>query len=248
MVVDAYGIGFVLAGALFAGFTTGLAGFGTGLVAAGFWFHVLPAGLVPPMIAMGSVAGQWVGLVAVKRQFDWPRAAPFLIGGVLGVPLGVLALAVSSPTMLRTLVGCFLTIYAVVQISGLSRHSLTVPQDKRADGLIGLGGGFLGGFAGLSGILPLIWLQLSGGPSAEQRAIYQPFNMVVLALSSVAMWLGGQFPPGTWLMLAIAVPGIAVGAFAGARFSTRVSEAAFRMCVLCLLLGSGVFLVGRALF
>ena len=32
----------VLLGALLAGFTTGFAGFGTGLVASGLWFHALP--------------------------------------------------------------------------------------------------------------------------------------------------------------------------------------------------------------
>jgi hypothetical protein len=38
----------VLLGALVAGFTTGLAGFGTALVASGFWLHALPAAVVPP--------------------------------------------------------------------------------------------------------------------------------------------------------------------------------------------------------
>ena len=38
--------------------------------------------------------------------------------------------------------------------------------------------GFTTGFAGfgLSGPLPLIWLQLRGETSDRQRAIYQPFN------------------------------------------------------------------------
>ena len=45
---DPASLAFVLIGALLAGFTTGFAGFGTGLVAAGLWFHALPAEMVPP--------------------------------------------------------------------------------------------------------------------------------------------------------------------------------------------------------
>ena len=66
----------VIAGALLAGFTTGFAGFGTGLVASGIWFHALPAAMVPPLVALASVAAQMVGLVTVRKAFDWPRARP----------------------------------------------------------------------------------------------------------------------------------------------------------------------------
>jgi uncharacterized membrane protein YfcA len=83
----------VMVAALVAGFTTGFAGFGTGLVASGLWLQALPAALVPPLVALNSAAAQIVGLVMVRSAFDWSRAAPYLIGGVIGVPLGVAALA-----------------------------------------------------------------------------------------------------------------------------------------------------------
>src|SRR3546814_1534020 len=86
---DTATLAFLLLGALAAGFVTGFAGFGTGLVASGFWFHVLPAALVPPMVVIASVTAQLISLAGLRPKFDWPRAAPFLIGGALGVPLGV---------------------------------------------------------------------------------------------------------------------------------------------------------------
>ena len=57
---DAAAWALVMAGALIAGFTTGFAGFGTGLVASGFWFYALPAHAVPPLVAFASVAAQIV--------------------------------------------------------------------------------------------------------------------------------------------------------------------------------------------
>src|SRR5690606_26197757 len=185
----------VLSGAFVAGFTTGFAGFGTGLVASGLWFHALPAATVPPLVALASVAAQLVGLIAVRKAFDWRRTAPFLLGGAIGVPVGVAALSAAWPDVLRTSVGIFLVAYALLQLGGTGRVEIGNWGGQKADGAVGLGGGFLGGFAGLSGPLPLVWLQLRGGPRDRQRAAYQPFNLVVLALASLGMAASGQMGP-----------------------------------------------------
>jgi uncharacterized membrane protein YfcA len=68
---DPASLAFVLIGALLAGFTTGFAGFGTGLVAAGLWFHALPTEMVPPLVALTAVAAQLVGLATMRRSFEW---------------------------------------------------------------------------------------------------------------------------------------------------------------------------------
>lgn len=234
---------FVLLGALIAGFITGFAGFGTALVASGLWFHALPAGMVPPMAALASVGAQTVGLIAVRSSFDWRRAAPYLVGGAVGVPVGVAALKVASPELLKTSVGAFLVAYAVFQLSGLTRLSIGHWGGRGADGAVGVGGGFLGGFSGLSGPLPLIWLQLRGGESAGQRATYQPFNLVVLALASIGMGISGQIDAHVLIVSAVATPVTLISAWIGVRAYAGVSEELFRRVVLCLLLASGAILL-----
>ena len=237
----------VLLGALIAGFTTGFAGFGTGLVSSGLWFHALPPGMVPPLVALASVAAQLVGSITVRKAFDWRRTMPFLLGGALGVPLGVAALSAASPGLLRTSVGIFLVVYALSQLGRLDRFKIGDWGGRAADGAVGLGGGLLGGFAGLSGPLPLIWLQLRGGPSDRQRATYQPFNLVVLGLACVGMALSGQIDAGVLWIAGLCLPATLVGAWLGARLYVGVSEEAFRRAVLTLLLGSGAILIGQAL-
>ena len=69
--LDVQTLAIVVIGALVAGFTTGFAGFGTGLVASGLWFHALPAAMVPPLVALASVAAQLVGLVTVRKSFAY---------------------------------------------------------------------------------------------------------------------------------------------------------------------------------
>lgn len=244
---DLASLAFVLIGALIAGFTTGFAGFGTGLVASGLWFHALPAPMVPPLVALAAVAAQLVGLAAVRSAFEWRRATPYLLGGAWGVPLGVAALDLASPDTLRLSVGLFLAGYAGFQLLGLVRFGIGNRGGRAADGAVGVAGGFLGGFAGLSGALPLVWLQMRGGPSARQRATYQPFNLIVLALASAGMAVSGALDARVLAVAALCLPVTLAGAWLGVRAYTGVGERAFRRVVMALLLGSGAILVAQSI-
>ena len=237
---------FVLLGAFVAGFTTGFAGFGTGLVSSGLWFHVLPAPLVPPLVALASVAAQLVGLFTVRKAFEWRSVLPYLVGALVGVPLGVWLLSIASPAVLRLSVAAFLVTYALMNLGGLAQFSVGGWGGRKADGAVGIGGGILGGFAGLSGPLPVIWLQLRGGPSDQQRATYQPFNLIVLSLASAGMAIGGRVDQGVLIVAGMCLPVTLFGAWLGMRAYIGVSEAIFRKVILILLLGSGLILIGQA--
>jgi uncharacterized membrane protein YfcA len=240
---DAFSLSLVLIAALVAGFVTGFAGFGTGLVASGLWFHALPAPMVPPLVALASVVAQVVGLATVRKAFEWRRTMPYLIGGLAGVPLGVAALKYATPEVLRLSVGGFMFVYAVFQLSGMARLSIGAWGGRPSDGVVGAGGGFLGGFAGLSAPLPLVWLQMRGGTSTEQRATYQPFNLIVLAAASAGMSVSGAIDRDVLIVGALCLPPTLIGAWLGARIYTGVSETAFRRVVLLLLLVSGAILI-----
>ena len=243
---DSTTLAFVIAGALVAGFTTGFAGFGTGLVASGFWFHVLPAAAVPPLVALASVVGQIVGLVTVRSAFDWKRMLPFLVGGAIGIPLGVAALAVVPPFWLKTSAGAFLVLYSAYQLLVRRRREIGAWGGRWADGVIGACGGFLGGFAGLSAPVPVMWLQLRGGTTDSQRAIYQPFNLIVLTLASAGMALDGQITAQVAWIALVCLPVTIGGAWIGARLYGAVSPRTFQRLVLCLLLASGAILLAQA--
>jgi uncharacterized membrane protein YfcA len=167
----------------------------------------------------------------------------------------VAALSHASPDTLRLSVGLFLAGYAGFQLLGFARRGIGNLGGRAADGTIGIAGGFLGGFAGLSGALPLVWLQMRGGPSARQRATYQPFNLIVLSLASLivlslaslGMALSGALDARVLTIAALCLPVTLAGAWLGARVYTGVSEVAFRRIVLVLLLGSGAILIIQGL-
>lgn len=243
---DAGGWAVVLAGALTAGFITGFSGFGTALVASAFWYFALPAAMVPPLVTLLGVAGQLMGVASFRAAFDWRRVWPYLAGGVPGVPAGVALLGLASPVALKLAVGLLLVAYAGWQLSGRLRPGLGGWGGRPADAAVGFGGGVLGGFAGLSGPLPIVWLQLRGGPSPDQRAVYQPFNLMILSLAAASMAAVGHVDGAVLIVAAACLPLSLTGAWLGLRLFRRSGEALFRRVVLGLLLVSGVSLVAQA--
>jgi hypothetical protein len=64
-----------------------------------------------------------------------------------GVPPGVAALT-AFPVMLKLSIGAFLVAYATYQLTNRLRWHIGRWGVRATDGVVGLGGGFLGGFAG----------------------------------------------------------------------------------------------------
>ncbi|MDH3229487.1 MAG: sulfite exporter TauE/SafE family protein [Alphaproteobacteria bacterium] len=228
----------VLAGALLGGFVNGLAGFGTGLVALGLWLHVIDPLLAAPLVVICSVIAQIQSLVAIRPAISLSRLWPYLLGGMLGVPVGVLALDRVEVATFRVAVGVFLVCYCAFTL--LSRRLPVIDWGGRpADGAVGLAGGVLGGAAGLSGALPTVWCGLKGWGKAEQRAVYQPFNLIILSWALISYAVGGVLTAEVGRLTLICLPGTVLGVWLGVKAYGRVDDRQFRRIVLWLLLASG---------
>src|SRR5262249_28536142 len=89
-----------LSGAFSAAFVTGLAGFAFAIVAAAVWLHVMtPAEATPLIVAYGLIV-QGVSVWKLRRSIQWKRLMPFLIGGIIGVPIGAELLRWAAPSEL----------------------------------------------------------------------------------------------------------------------------------------------------
>ncbi len=68
--VDTVAYALLLLGALAGGFVSGLAGFGTALMALGIWLYILPPSLAVPLVLICSVIAQTATLPSMWRSFD----------------------------------------------------------------------------------------------------------------------------------------------------------------------------------
>jgi uncharacterized membrane protein YfcA len=171
---------------------------------------------------------------------------PFLVGGVIGVPIGVELLRWASPGDLRLAVGAILVLFSLWNLFRPSLASMA-RAGIVADGAVGLVNGIIGGATGLAGIVAVIWCSLRGWPPAEQRAVFQPSGVTVFAMS--ALWLGGAGMIGgdTLILFLIGLPALALGTWAGLRLFGKLDDQAFRRIVLVLLLisGASLLILGR---
>jgi uncharacterized protein len=229
-------------GTFAAAFVTGLAGFAFGIVAAAVWLHFLaPAQAAGLIVAFGLIV-QGVSVWKLRRAIKWPRLVPFLIGGVIGVPIGGELLRWTAPANLRIAVGAILVLFSLYNLVRPSLAS-AARAGLLADGAVGIVNGVIGGATGLAGIAAVIWCSLRGWPPAEQRAVFQPSGVAVFAMTG--LWLGGTGMIGadTLALFLIGLPALAVGTWSGLKLFGKLDDQAFRRVVLVLLLISGLSLV-----
>src|SRR5215471_302926 len=159
MSLPAYALLFV--GALAGGFVSGLAGFGTALMALGIWLYVLPPSLAVPLVLICSVVAQSSTLPSMWKSFDLTLVWPFLIGGLAGVPLGTMLVAHADPKVFKLTIGVLLLIFPTALY--LNRRPFAFKFGGRvADGAIGFAGGILGGRAVIKSKLPILWANVRG--------------------------------------------------------------------------------------
>lgn len=236
----------VALGAATAGFVQGLSGFAFGLVAMSFWAWVLDPKLAAVLAVMGAFTGQVVAAFSVRRGVDLRSLAPYCLGGLAGVPLGVLLLPHLDITLFKGGLGALLLIWCPAMLFARNLPKITF-GGRIADAVIGLGGGVLGGLGGFTGTVPTLWCTLRGYDRDAQRAIIQNFNLAMLSVTVATYLITGVVTASMMPMLAIVLPSMLIPAFLGTRVYLGISETAFRRVVLLLLTLSGMALLGSAL-
>jgi uncharacterized membrane protein YfcA len=237
---------YLAAGALAGGFINGLAGFGTGLFALGFWLQILPPEQAVPIVCISAVVPGLHGVWAVRKEIvDQPRRlSRFLVPGLLGVPLGVAALSIVNPDHLKVAIGLMLVFYG-----GYFSFKHSLPKIERSkpivDISVGLLGGVLGGLASLSGPAPAIWCSLQSWTKSESRAVMQSFNVVILGASAVLFFIKGLYTFELLKLIAIALPLSMVASLLGLSLFRRLSTDRFRRLTIMMMLVSGVALLIR---
>lgn len=236
----------VVAGAALAGFVQGLTGFGFSLVALSVWAWALEPRLAAVMAVFGGLTGQVMAAATVRRGFDFKRLLPFAVGGLLGVPVGILILPHLDMPVFKAILGLLLTAWCPAMLVSGKLPRITW-GGRGADGAVGWLGGILGGLGGFTGLLPTLWCTLRGLPKDVQRALIQNLNLMVLALTMVAYLVSGLVTRDTWPYLLVVAPAMLIPAFVGTRVYTGISELTFRRVVLGLLTASGLAMLGSAI-
>jgi hypothetical protein len=232
----------VTSGALAGGFVSGLAGFGTGITALGIWLYAVSPSIAASLVIVCSVVSQLQTLPTIWPSIEAKRVLPFIMPGLIGVPVGTAFLTWLDPRIVKLGIGGLLVTFSVCMLFGRS-WGARAWGGRLADGLVGFGGGVLGGLAGLSGPLPTMWATFRGWTKAESRSVFQAFNSSILIIALLVHAAAGLLTKDVGWAVMAALPGTVVGAWSGAQAYKRLTDHRFRVIILTLLCISGGALV-----
>ena len=232
---------FLWLGALVGGIAAGASGFAFGLAASSIWLHKIDPLHSAILITASGMFLHMTTLWPLRRHIEFSRLSPFVIGGVIGVPIGVYLLAYTDAATLKVALGTFLVVFGGYALLAPKLPSFTA-GGRAADGTIGFIGGILGGIGGYSGVLPTIWTQLRGWSKEAARAVYQPYVIIIQAITVIGILLVAFDWTSIKLFIAI-LPPVLVGTWIGWQLFGRLNDRRFRQALAVLLIVSGATLV-----
>jgi uncharacterized protein len=244
--MDGIVLGLFLVAAFIGGFASGVAGFAMGFVVSGIWLHILTPIQTTTLIVGYGLLTQGYGVWRLRHALAWQKIAPFIIGGMIGVPIGTMLLTYINPAYLRSGVGLLLVAYGSY---GLAQPKLKpVPDRLAADGGIGFVNGVLAGLTGLPGFIITIWCQLRGWTKDLQRAVFQPVMLAAIVMNVISLGIAGAITADTLQLYLLGLPAMLAGLWAGFKLYGKLDDVAFRKVILVLLLIAGLGLISSQLY
>lgn len=225
-------VGFVLLafGVVLGSTLNAAAGFGFSLLTVPLMAVVIgpkEAVVLSSVLSLGSNA-----IVAARSRDDIERGigSRILLGSLLGLPVGAVALTRLDTQPLQVLIGVAVLLSAGVLALGV--------QLRRPNASVDVGAGFVSGMfktsAGISGPPIVILLQGRGLAKAAFRATTAGVVVAVNLVSLVLFAAVGQFDRVVVAAALVSLPALPVGYWLGDRVHARLPEEWFRTLVLVL--------------
>jgi uncharacterized membrane protein YfcA len=234
-----------LATAVFlGGLVSGFSGFAFSAAAGAILLHFLPPMQAIPLMMICSVVTQATSMLIVRKFVVWSDLLPLLIGGAVGLPIALFLLTLMEPTAFRIAFGIFLVGYALAMLCRPALAAVRSIGGPTVNSIVGFGGGFVGGLTAMPGALPVIWCELNGIPKERQRAMVQPFILLMQIFAILMLSLSpGAINRELVNNIAMAIPALLTGTLFGMALFGRVDDRKFRIAVLFLLFISGCLMI-----
>ena len=191
-----------------------------------------------------STAIQLYAVWKIRASIRWLSLWPMAAAGAVTIPLGVRMLLHLNGAVYAVGLGAFLTAYGCYAV--FRRGTRVVRGGVWRDVAVGALGGLAGGLAGLPGLFVTIWCSMRGWDRLQQRAVYQPYILVMQLVTIV--WLRWETSTDMHVTQDLRfVPFALLGAIGGLALFQRMSNKQFQAAVSALLMLSGIGLLSRLL-
>lgn len=205
-----------------------------------FHFHDDPVRIVQIMITC-SIANQAAMTWAIRRDINWRELTVYFAGGAPGLAVGVWVLLNVDRALFTQIFGAFLLAYGIYM---LVRKPIVIrSQSIWPDVIAGVLGGITGGAAGFPGAFVTIWCGMKGWDKARQRAVFQPFILIMQIAALLVISLArhaGASSLGFDIANLIFIPASLAGMSFGLALYGRMTDRQFGRAVNILLAIAGL--------
>jgi uncharacterized protein len=219
-----------------------ITGFGSALVAIPLLSLLYGAKFAVPFIMLYEclIDIMILGKDGLKSNGELKQALPFVLAGLIGVPLGAQVLIASSEWLMKMLMGIALIFFSLLLLLNVN---IKLKRDRLGSALSGLVGGFLCGSIGMPGPPMALLLSGQGLEKAEFRRIIVIFLTAVdFVTFFYFLWIG-LINAEMLLQNLRLLPAMILGFLAGSYAFDRVDEVNFRSLTLWITLISGGMLL-----
>ena len=243
---------FILIAAIFAlgACVQTIAGFGSALVVMPMLTQFVGVQTAASVVALVGATVTVSVLYQNRQGLQWREAGKLLVGSVIGVPLGALALKVLPPAPVMALLGIVLLVYGIYALVTARSNSTPdvapAPSARLTAALVGFSSGLLGGAYATDGPPLIIYGSVKRWPKQSFRSILQACFLVNGFLIIACYGAGGLLTRDVLAYCAYGIPGMAAGLIIGTLLDRHINHALFHRLLVWLILLLAAALLARA--
>jgi hypothetical protein len=221
-------------------------GFGEALVAVPLLAFFIPLKVAAPLAVLLSITIAGIVVVQDWKKIHFASAGWLILATLPGLPLGLLLLTSSHPTLVKSVLGCFILIFSGWSLIG--RTPLELHRDHRG-WLVACGfcAGILGGAYGMNGPPLVIYGSMRRWSAQHFRATLQAYFLPASMLTLAGYWLAGLWVPAVTHDYLLSLPVMLPAVFLGRFINHRLRGDVFLKCIYIGLACVGALLIVQAL-
>ena len=234
---ELYWIGLIF---FLAGFTQGVSGFGSALVAMPLLLLFIDVKIAVPLCMLNGLAITLILSFQLRSEIDWKKIMPLFFGCLPGIVAGTLFLKGANNNVMKFLLGLLLL--------GYSAYALAVSPKTRRMGkvwpvLAGFCTGVIGSAFSAGGPPTIIYTTLTGWRKDEIKATLSVFFFLTGILMAAAHALSGLTTIAVVNYLKVTVFFVTGGVIAGSICYGRISQKVYIRLIFGLLIVMGCMMV-----
>lgn len=224
---------------LLGGIIQSSSGFGFGLfiipILLFFGFSLAPTVII---VVIGSAIQKMMAVNYLKEHLDWKEMMPFIIIGLIGLPLGIYAMFkvshMSQPAV-KQVIGGLVLLMLVLHWQGAIKSRELVP--KLWGYIAGFFAGLLNGFANIGGPPVVLWTLAHRWSNPKMRGTIIAFSLIFVPFQLILMLITfGSVMFNPILKALILSPAVLLGTWIGLKIGEKISHDHLRIYMQVLLL------------